>query len=182
MDMKTSGSRTRDLSAARSPDGGLRQRPASQDLSAEIIGRRIRAAWIDLGVLFILFILLSIFTGSSHAVSSTTNADGTTVHSAGASVSLTGPPLIIFVALSFLYYLVLEALSGQTVGKRIMGLKVVTVDGRAPTLPEILLRTVGRIVDILPAFYLVGWIVLKQRRHPRQRLGDRLANTTVIPV
>jgi uncharacterized RDD family membrane protein YckC len=174
-DMETSGSRTRDWSAVRQP-------AAIQDLSEEIIGRRIRAAWIDLGVLLILFIVLSVVTGSSHAGSSTTNAYGTTVHSAGASFSLTGVPFIIFLALNFLYYLVLEALSGQTIRKRIMGLQVVTVDGRAPTLPEILIRTAGRIIDILPAFYLVGWIALKQRRHPRQRLGDRLANTTVIPV
>jgi uncharacterized RDD family membrane protein YckC len=173
--METFGSRARDWSA-------VRQRPAIQDLSEEIIGRRIRAAWIDLGVLVILFILLSVVTGSSHAGSSTTNADGTTVHSAGASFSLTGLAFIIFLALSFLYYLVPEALSGQTVGKRIMGLQVVTVDGRAPTLRVILVRTVGRVIDILPACYLVGWIALKQRRHPRQRLGDRLANTTVIPV
>ena len=88
------------------------------------------------------------------------------MHSSGANVSLTGLPLIIFLALNFLYYLVLEALSGQTVGKRIMGLRVVTVDGRAPTLPEIFLRTLGRIIDILPAFYLVGWIALSNADIP----------------
>jgi uncharacterized RDD family membrane protein YckC len=46
----------------------------------------------------------------------------------------------------------------------------------------VLLRTLGRIVDVLPVFYLVGWIAMRGPHRPPQRLGDRLAGTTVVPI
>src|SRR5262249_48211908 len=41
------------------------------------------------------------------------------------------------------------------------------------------LRTLGRLFDFLPAFYLLGWLfaVLSSRQ---QRIGDRIAGTAVI--
>jgi uncharacterized RDD family membrane protein YckC len=63
-----------------------------------------------------------------------------------------------------------------------MGLKVITVNGRPLGVRPVLLRTLGRIVDVLPFFYLVGWIAMRGPRQPPQRLGDRLAGTTVAPV
>ena len=156
--------------------------PVGVDPSAEIIGKRIQAAWIDLGVLFVVFIVLSVATGGSHAGVSTTNVNGTVIHSGGGAASLNGPWTFIFFGLSLLYYFALEAIFGQTIGKRIMRLKVVTADGLAPRATAIVLRTLGRVIDILPAFYLVGWIAVKRSRQPRQRLGDRLANTTVVAV
>jgi hypothetical protein len=45
-----------------------------------------------------------------------------------------------------------------------------------------LVRTLGRIVDVLPLFYLVGLIALASSTSPRQRIGDRLAHTTVAPA
>lgn len=98
----------------------------------------------------------------------------------GVSVSLTGVPLVLFLVTELVYYFALEARSGQTVGKRIMRVRVVIVDGSPANDRAVLLRTVGRVVDILPAFCLVGWLVLKRDNHPRQRRGDRLAHTTVM--
>ena len=63
-----------------------------------------------------------------------------------------------------------------------MGLKVVTLSGAPPDVSAVLICTLGRIVDVLPALYLVGWILMGGPRRPPQRLGDRWAGTTVVPV
>jgi uncharacterized RDD family membrane protein YckC len=148
--------------------------------SAEVLGRRIRAAWIDLGVLAIVFVVFSVVFGGFHSGSSTLHNAQTTVHSSRVSVSLTGIPLVLFLVAELVYYFGLETRSGQTVGKRIMRVRVVSVDGSRASARAVLLRTVGRILDVLPAFYLVGWLALRRNSHPRQRLGDRLAQTTVV--
>jgi uncharacterized RDD family membrane protein YckC len=97
----------------------------------------------------------------------------------GLSVSLTEEPFLLWVAISLLYRFVAELMTAQTIGKRMMGLKVITVNGRPLGLEPVLLRTLGRIVDVLPVFYLIGWIAMRGRHQPPQRLGDRLAGTTV---
>jgi uncharacterized RDD family membrane protein YckC len=70
---------------------------------------------------------------------------------------------------------------GQTVGKRLLGLRVVEASGLRLEPSQIVVRNVLRLVDMLPAFYLLGGIacVLSQRR---QRLGDIVAGTVVIRV
>ena len=78
------------------------------------------------------------------------------------------------------YFTYFESTSGQTIGKRALGLRVVTLTtGRPPDLGRSLLRNVLRIVDWLPAFYLLGFVVaaISDRR---QRLGDLLAETLVV--
>lgn len=92
--------------------------------------------------------------------------------------------LALYFVVSFLvqygYMLVLEAVwSGQTVGKRVMGLRVVQDTGVRVTLQHSLLRNLGRVVDNLPVFYLVGGVTaLFSENH--QRLGDILAGTIVV--
>ncbi|MEL6611827.1 MAG: RDD family protein [Bacteroidota bacterium] len=79
-----------------------------------------------------------------------------------------------------LYHLVCEiVLSGQSIGKKALGLRVVRVDGTAPGLGDYLLRWLLRIVEILflsgiPA--IVSIAVTKRG----QRLGDLAAGTTVV--
>ena len=42
---------------------------------------------------------------------------------------------------------------GQTLGKRVMGLRVMDAEGRRVTLPQIVVRNLLRPVDMLPLFY-----------------------------
>lgn len=80
-----------------------------------------------------------------------------------------------------LYHLVLESRDGQTLGKRRYGLRVVTLDGQVPSPKAILLRSVLRIIDQLPAWYASGLInVVRTGPARRQRIGDVVAGTTVI--
>lgn len=80
--------------------------------------------------------------------------------------------------ISILYYIVMEATQGATLGKMALGLRVVKVDGSPISWQESLIRNVLRIVDGL-FFYLVG-AILVWNSPLRQRLGDRAAGTVVV--
>ncbi len=84
-------------------------------------------------------------------------------------------------AIYFLYHPVLEPLmSGRTPGKRMTGLRVLTPEGLVPSTGALVTRNVFRIIDSMPAFYVVGLLfVMFGRRH--LRLGD-LAAGTVLAV
>jgi uncharacterized RDD family membrane protein YckC len=148
----------------------------------DLLHRRTRAGWIDVLVLLVVSLIISIASGHAHSGNWTTNDNGVVTHHSGVSVFLTGGPLLLWLAIALLYYSIPEVCSGQTLGKRIMGLKVIMVNGRPLSGRAVMLRTVGRIIDVLPFFYLVGWVVMRGPRRPPQRLGDRLAGTTVVPI
>lgn len=68
---------------------------------------------------------------------------------------------------------------GQTVGKRVVGLRVVDAQGLQLTFAQIVIRNLLRYMDLLPSAYLVGGsAALISRRG--QRLGDLAAGTLVI--
>jgi uncharacterized RDD family membrane protein YckC len=70
---------------------------------------------------------------------------------------------------------------GQTVGKRLLRLRVVDADGLRLQFSQVVIRNLLRFVDMLPLCYLVGGIAtLTNRRN--QRLGDVAANTVVIRI
>ncbi len=68
---------------------------------------------------------------------------------------------------------------GQTLGKRLLRLRVVDADGLRLQFSQVVIRNLLRSVDILPAFYLVGGIAALLNART-QRLGDIAANTVVI--
>ncbi len=71
-------------------------------------------------------------------------------------------------------------MAGRTPGKRMTGLRVLTPEGLVPSTGALVTRNVFRIVDSMPAFYVVGLLfVMFGRRH--LRLGD-LAAGTVLAV
>lgn len=77
------------------------------------------------------------------------------------------------------YFAAFEALwHGQTPGKRLVGLRVLSVSGRPIRIDEALLRNVLRLVDQLPGVYAVG-IVSMLVTARSQRLGDLAAGTVV---
>jgi len=89
------------------------------------------------------------------------------------------PALIGFLVQS-LYGMVLEGFwNGQTVGKRVMGLRVVDDRGLALRPGQVVVRNLLRLVDSLPVFYLVGGVSMGLTRHC-QRLGDLAAGTVVV--
>src|SRR4051812_34021599 len=80
-------------------------------------------------------------------------------------------------AIQFFYYVLFEVLGGgRSPGKRWTGLRVVRTGGRPVTFVRSMLRNVLRIVDELPAFYLVGMLSIFITNQ-NQRLGDLAAGT-----
>jgi uncharacterized RDD family membrane protein YckC len=68
---------------------------------------------------------------------------------------------------------------GQTIGKKLLRLRVMDVEGMRLQFNQIVVRNLLRFVDQLPAFYFVGGLTCWL--NPRcQRLGDIAANTIVI--
>ena len=68
---------------------------------------------------------------------------------------------------------------GQTIGKRVLGLRVMDARGLKLHVSQIVIRNVLRAVDALPVFYMLGGIASAVNRYS-QRLGDIAANTVVV--
>jgi len=87
--------------------------------------------------------------------------------------------IALYFFLSVAYGIVLEwRWRGQTIGKRVLGLRVIDAQGLRLQLSQIVLRNLLRFVDILPLAYLLGGITCMVNRN-LQRLGDLAANTVV---
>jgi uncharacterized RDD family membrane protein YckC len=86
--------------------------------------------------------------------------------------------MVLNVLVWLLYFTYFEGTSGQTLGKKIMGIKVVKENGDQPSFMDALIRTILRIIDGI-AFYLVGFIVILVSEK-KQRLGDMAAGTIVV--
>jgi len=85
-----------------------------------------------------------------------------------------------FFVLSIGYGIGLEWLwRGQTIGKRVLGLRVMDARGFKLHVSQIVIRNVLRAVDTLPVFYMVGGIACAVNEYS-QRLGDIAANTVVV--
>jgi len=136
---------------------------------SEVVGRRIGAGLLDVILLAVLFVVLALLIGDS------------TSSGSSASVRLGSGGTLLFLALTLLYYFVLESRGGQTLGKRALGIRVARrADGAAASTGEVAVRTVLRIVDALPFLYLVGLVTILATGRRAQRLGDLAAGTTVV--
>ncbi len=91
-----------------------------------------------------------------------------------------GVIILMNFVLAVIYAIVAEWLwRGQTVGKRLLGLRVVDARGLRLEPSQVIVRNLLRFVDQLPVLYLVGGIACVFHRH-RQRLGDIAAGTVVV--
>ena len=68
---------------------------------------------------------------------------------------------------------------GQTLGKRLLHLRVMDEQGLRLQFSQIVIRNLLRFIDSLPALYLVGGLACLFNKRA-QRLGDFAANTVVV--
>ena len=83
-------------------------------------------------------------------------------------------------AIYFLYHPILEvALRGRTPGKRMAGVRIVSRDGGPPGTSALLIRNIFRLIDSLPAAYMLGLISCFVTAN-RVRVGDMAAGTLLV--
>jgi uncharacterized RDD family membrane protein YckC len=135
----------------------------SQNLAGPVI--RFMAWLIDLACIMVILFFLGIAVSIVRAL----NAN------IGAAIYT-----LSYFVLSIGYAIFCEwILRGQTIGKRLFGLRVVDAEGMRLQFNQIVTRNLLRFVDSLPALYFVGGVFCAANRHC-QRLGDIAANTIVI--
>jgi len=131
-----------------------------------VTGRRVLATIVDTLVLTVVGgVLAAVFIG---------------VFAGGDEDSpLAGVAGLLILVFFFAYYIVMEARWGQTLGKMLLGIKVVREStGRPPGLGAAALRTVLRIVDGIASYLVAFVVVLASGKN--QRLGDMAAGTLVV--
>lgn len=88
--------------------------------------------------------------------------------------------ILLWFTIYYGYFAIFEALwNGQTPGKRVIGLRVITLSGRPITGFDAILRNLVRIVDQIPGIYAVGLVAVFVSAK-NQRLGDLAAGTVVV--
>ena len=91
-----------------------------------------------------------------------------------------GAVLVVVFLVEWGYYILFESLwNGQTPGKRAMRLRTVKEGGHPLTFLDVVLRNLLRGADWLPAFNVVGLVVMAFDGRFR-RLGDLVAGTIVV--
>ena len=91
-----------------------------------------------------------------------------------------GLPFLLGI-LELLYFVFMEVSYGATLGKRVLGLQVQTVNGSKVTFEKAFIRNISKIYWL---FLLIDWIigVATPGHDQRQKYTDRIAGTTVISV
>ena len=80
------------------------------------------------------------------------------------------------------YSLIFESiLEGQTIGKRLLQMKVVKIDGYQASFGDYLMRWLFRIIDVNLSSGVIGLIAMITSSKT-QRLGDMTAGTAVISL
>jgi uncharacterized RDD family membrane protein YckC len=154
--------------------GGIRSERAEQARIARFA--RAIALLIDM----LVFGALSFAVNSVYGVTQITSGSPISGSVGFSSYSTTtAVPWYILTVVGLLYFTVPEALFGATPGKWWARLRVVGVDGSPLSLNAVLTRNVMRLIDYLPVLYLLGGLSVLLTTNS-QRLGDRLAGTTVV--
>ena len=92
---------------------------------------------------------------------------------------ISDPICLVFLFIIFAYLILMEAYVGWTIGKKILGMRVVDVSGNKIGLSKSIIRNLLRFVDGLPALNILG-IILIASSPKDQRFGDRIAKPFVI--
>lgn len=129
------------------------------------IGERIVARLIDLGIFLAILIIFSI-TLTNNSFTAGSNAYAI---------------FMIFLGICYVFYnLFYEIfLDGQSVGKKIMKIKVISIDGSQASVGQYFIRWIFRVVDF-PLTAQIGGMFCVILSDNKQRIGDIVAGTTVI--
>ncbi|MEX0863235.1 RDD family protein [Nitrosopumilus sp.] len=80
--------------------------------------------------------------------------------------------------LFFGYWTILEYKTGQTIGKKILNLKITNMKGGNPDLKSIVISSFGKSF-LLPLDVILGWILTNKKR---QRIFNKLGDTLIVKI
>ncbi len=86
---------------------------------------------------------------------------------------------IVFLPVAFYSFLMESLFQGQSVGKMLLKIKVVKLDGTQAGLLSYFIRWIFRFADIFIGNGIIGILLIAASKHS-QRLGDLAANTVVV--
>ena len=86
---------------------------------------------------------------------------------------------LLFLPLMFYSLLCETFLNGQTVGKKAKGIQVISLDGGQASFGQYLARWLFSLVDIMLGWGVIA-VVMISLSEKNQRLGDKVAGTTVV--
>lgn len=88
---------------------------------------------------------------------------------------------LVLLALPFVFYNLASELllNGQSVGKKIMGIKVISLNGEQPSFSQYLNRWIFRLVDFTLSGNMIG-VIMIAATEKKQRLGDLVAGTVLV--
>jgi uncharacterized RDD family membrane protein YckC len=159
------------------------------------MGRRVLAFVIDWAIVFVLAVIAVVALAEHVTDVPTSFCDGRVIESDEICLQTndeafvaTGGDAKVIVALPLLTWVVngvfIEALAGGTIGKLILGLRVVRADGNHAGFGRVLGRfAMFLIATALCAFFFLGYIVeliVSGVTKPHRTVGDRTAGTFVV--
>lgn len=153
--------------------------PATRTEPAGVIdaglGWRFAAVVVDSIVLFVVLVVIFAVAAANGALDLEDPA-----FSGGFDLNQTAPAWAYPVAygLVFVYYTLLEALLGASIGKLVFRMRVTMDDGSRPTGLAIVVRNVVRLPEVL--FWYVPAAISCLASSRNKRLGDLAAHTVVV--
>lgn len=144
---------------------------SKNDIELASLGRRIIATLLDTSILIALGVITVIAVGLPiKPIASVNFSDFGWLASQA-----------VFLIIFIIYFSTLEWLTGQTMGKKIVGIRVIGQENHGnPTFFSALARNLLRYVDYIPYLFPIIGIVLMLATKKRQRLGDLVAKTYVV--
>lgn len=140
------------------------------------VGSRFIALIIDGIILGIIMILIAIPFGATTMMLGLVSSAG--IYNIFSIIAMYSTLMIIWFVISLLYFSYFESKTGQTLGKKLVNIKVVSVKGGKISFGAALIRTILRIIDGQGA-YLLGLIIILVSEK-KQRLGDMAAKSVVV--
>ena len=145
------------------------------DSNSDILRELVLAKWSDRFVAWLIdFIIISsisaiIFT----SIFGTWNTqwDENMMFSEGTNYI---PASLLFLG----YWIISEYKGGQSIGKKILHLKVVNIDGKSPSLLGVVISSFGKSF-LLPIDFILGIIFTNKKR---QRIFNKIGDTIVLKI
>jgi len=147
--------------APQTPPAQAQVPPTAQPVAAQGPSGPRSGFWIRFGAYFLDSILVGIVNGILYAA----------LKGAGYALGI-----LVFIA----YFSYFEGTTGQTIGARACGIRVVGfADGQSIGFPRSLWRTLMRYVCAIPIFLGYFWMIWDKEK---QTWADKVADSVVVPV